>query len=68
MGSILAKSKKRNRELMKTFGLFMIMWLASILFSFNIWKDANLEEMLKMLLATQIAFIFYKLVKEETKD
>jgi hypothetical protein len=53
---------------MKTFGLFMIMWVASILFSFNIWKDASFEIMLKMVLATQIAFIFYKLVKEETKD
>lgn len=53
---------------MKTFGLFMIMWIASILISFNIWKDTSPEEMLKMVLATQIAFIFYKLVKEETKD
>jgi hypothetical protein len=53
---------------MKTFGLFMIMWLTSILISFNIWRDASLEIMLKMVLATQITFIFYKLVKEETKD
>jgi hypothetical protein len=53
---------------MRTFGLFMIMWIASILISFNIWKGVSLEIMLKMVLATQIAFIFYKLVKEETKD
>ena len=53
---------------MKTFGLFMIMWIVAILISFNIWKDVSHEEMLKMVLGTQIAFIFYKLVKEETKD
>lgn len=53
---------------MRTFGLFMILWIVSILISFNVWKGASIEEMLKMVLATQIAFIFYKLVKEETKD
>jgi hypothetical protein len=52
---------------MKTFGLFIIMWLVSILASFNIWKGASIEEMLKMILATQIAFIFYSLLKEEDK-
>jgi hypothetical protein len=53
---------------MKTFGLFMILWIVSILISFNVWKCASIEEMLKMVLATQIAFIFYKLIKEEAKD
>jgi len=53
---------------MKTFGLFLIVWLASILISFNVWKGATIEEMLKMLLATQIAYIMYKLTKEELKD
>ena len=53
---------------MKTFGLFMIMWITSILISFNIWKGASPEEMIKMVLATQITYIFYRLVKEETKD
>lgn len=52
---------------MKTFGLFIIMWLISILISFNVWKGASIEEMLKMILATQIAFIFYSLLKEEDK-
>jgi hypothetical protein len=52
---------------MKTFGLFIIMWIASILISYNIWKDASPEEMLKMILATQIAFIFYSLLKEDDK-
>jgi hypothetical protein len=52
---------------MKTFGLFMILWLVSILISFNVWKNASAEEMLKMLLATQLAYIFYRLAKEENK-
>jgi hypothetical protein len=53
---------------MKTFGIFLIVWLASILISFVVWKGATIEEMLKMLLATQIAYIMYKLTKEESKD
>jgi uncharacterized membrane protein len=50
---------------MKTFVLFMVLWLISILISFNIWKNSCTEEMLKMVLATQIAFIIYSLLKEE---
>lgn len=53
---------------MKAFGLFMILWVASILISFNVWKGATLEEMLKMVLATQVAYIMYRLSKEELKD
>ena len=53
---------------MKKFGLFMILWVVSILISFNVWKGASIEEMLKMVLATQIAFIFYRLIKEEDKQ
>lgn len=53
---------------MKTFGLFMILLLVSILISFNLWKNASIEEMLKMLLATQLAYVMYRLTKEETKD
>lgn len=52
---------------MKTFGLFMLLWLASILASFNIWKGVSQEEMLKMVLATQLAYIMYRLTKEESK-
>lgn len=52
---------------MKTFGLFMLLWLASILVSFNIWKGVSQEEMLKMVLATQLAYIMYRLTKEESK-
>ena len=64
----MARSKTRNRKTMKTFGFFMILWLVSILISFNIWKNASIEGMLKMVLATQLAYIMYKLTKEETKD
>jgi hypothetical protein len=53
---------------MKTFLLFVILWLVSNLISFNIWKNASIEEMLKMILATQLAYIMYRLTKEETKD
>jgi len=53
---------------MKTFGLFMILWSVSILISFNVWKNASVEEMLKMLLATQYTYIIHKLTKEELKD
>lgn len=50
---------------MKTFGFFMIMWVVSILITFNIWHDTSNDTMLKMLLATQLAWIIYKLIKEE---
>lgn len=53
---------------MKTFGLFMIVWLVTIIISFNIWKNASVEEMLKMILATQLAYIMYKLTKEESNE
>lgn len=52
---------------MKSFGFFMLLWLASILISFNVWKDSSPNEMLKMVLATQLAYIFYRLTKEENK-
>ena len=53
---------------MKTFGLFMILWLASIITTFIAFKGATIEEMLKFIMATQFAYIMYKLVKEESKD
>jgi hypothetical protein len=53
---------------MKTFGLFMLIWLASVLASFNIWKGTSENEMLEMIFATQFAYIMYRLVKEENKD
>ena len=52
---------------MKSFGFFMLLWLASILISFNVWKDSSPNEMLNMVLATQLAYIFYRLIKEENK-
>ena len=50
---------------MRTFGLFMALWVISILIAWNIWKNSCTEEMLKMILATQIAFIIYSLIKED---
>jgi hypothetical protein len=53
---------------MKTFGFFILLWLASILTTFVIWENVKSEEMLKMVLATQLAYIMYRLTKEESKD
>ncbi|MFY8160488.1 MAG: hypothetical protein ACOVNU_04100 [Candidatus Kapaibacteriota bacterium] len=53
---------------MKTFGLFLFFWIMSFLASFNIWKDVPTDELIKAVLATQLAFIMYKLVKEEDKE
>jgi len=53
---------------MKTFGLFMILWLASIVTTMCTFEKASIEEMLKFIMATQFAYIMYKLVKEELKD
>ena len=53
---------------MKTFGLFMLMWVATVLVSFNIWKGSSVDELLKMIFATQFAYILYRLIKEESKD
>lgn len=52
---------------MKTFGFFMLMWLTSILITFNVWKEVSQDQILKMVLATQLAYIMYRLVKEENK-
>jgi hypothetical protein len=53
---------------MKTFGLFMILWLASIITTFISFKGATIEEMLKFIIASQLAYILYKLTKEESKN
>ena len=52
---------------MKTFGLFMLLWLVCILLVFNIWNNGSTEGMLKMIMATQMTYIMYKLIKEENK-
>ena len=53
---------------MKTFGLFMLLWLVFVVVSFNIWKNSSIEEMLKMIMATQLAYIVYRLLKEADKE
>ena len=52
---------------MKTFGLFMLIWITTTFAAFCIWKASSQDEMLKMLLATQLAYISYRLIKEENK-
>jgi hypothetical protein len=53
---------------MKTFGLFLFLWIMSFLASFSIWKDVPTNDLVKVVLTTQIAFIIYKLIKEEEKQ
>jgi len=50
---------------MKTFGLFMLLWLVFLLVTFNLFQHAKTDELLKFTLATLITYIFYKLFKEE---
>ncbi len=53
---------------MKTFGLFLFLWIMSFLASFKIWEDVPTDDLIKVILATQLAFIMYKLIKEEEKQ
>ncbi len=53
---------------MKTFGLFMILLLASILITFTVWRNATTGEIIKMILSMQLAYVMYRLCKEESKD
>jgi hypothetical protein len=53
---------------MKTFGLFMLVWLIYILVTFNLLKNITIDEMLKLIIATQMAYIMYRLIKEENKE
>lgn len=50
---------------MKTFGLFMFVWIISILVTFNTFKAASEKEISLVTLSTIISYIFYKLLKEK---
>lgn len=52
---------------MKTFVLFLFLWLVYILLTFNMLKNISSEEISKFILATLLAFIFYKLLKEKNE-
>lgn len=52
---------------MKTFGLFILVWLGIMLVLFNVWEAPSQEETLKIIWATQLAYIMYRLIKEEMK-
>jgi putative flippase GtrA len=52
---------------MKTFGLFILLFIVVLLATFNIWRNASIEEMIKMIMATQITYIMYRFVKEENE-
>ena len=50
---------------MKTVGLFAFMWLMWMAVSFIVLKEASVENILKVIAGTQIAFAFYKTIREE---
>lgn len=53
--------------MLQTFGLFMALWMCSLMASFNVWRNASVEEMMKVILATQIAYIIYSIITEEDR-
>ena len=53
---------------MKTFGLFMLIQLISLIVSAILLKDLKTDEILKFMFSQQLAFIMYKLIKEEYKS
>jgi hypothetical protein len=53
---------------MKTFGLFMFLILVCTLVTFNIFKEVKDREIQLMTLSMLMTYIFYKLIKEESKD
>jgi hypothetical protein len=53
---------------MKTFGLFMIIWAASIIATTIAFKDVKEKEMITFIMATHFAYIMYRLYKEESKN
>jgi hypothetical protein len=53
---------------MKTFGILIPLFLATLIITFNTYKGATIEEMLKMIIATQLAYIIYRLIKDEDKN
>jgi hypothetical protein len=53
---------------MKTFGLFMLLWLIYILVIFNLLKNITIDQMLKLILSAQMTYIMYRLLKEESYE
>jgi hypothetical protein len=53
---------------MKTFGLFMLLFVLSLVVSFIALKNVSTDEILKIIYGTQFAYIMYKLIKEEYKS
>ena len=53
---------------MKIFGLYTLLLLVSMFMVFSVWKNASIEEMMKGIMATQIAYIMYRLITEEDKS
>jgi len=64
----LARSKTRNRKVMKTFGLFILVQFFCMVIITLTLKDTKTEDILKYIFAYQIAYIMYKLIKEDDKS
>jgi hypothetical protein len=50
---------------MKTFRLFYILWLIYLIVIFNLLPNIGIDQMLKLILYTQMTYIIYRLLKEE---
>jgi hypothetical protein len=53
---------------MKTFGLFTLLFVLSLVVSFIAFAGAPTDGILKVIFGTQFAYILYKLGKEEYKS
>lgn len=64
----MARSKTRNRKVMKTFGVFILVQFFCMVIITLTLKDTKTEDILKYIFAYQIAYIMYKLIKEDDKS
>ena len=64
----MGRSKARNRKVMKTFGLFILVQFFCMVIITLTLKDTKTEDILKYIFAYQIAYVMYKLIKEEDKS
>lgn len=50
---------------MKTFGLFLLLFLVSCIFVFNVFKELTDRELIMTFISLLNAYIYYRLIKEE---
>lgn len=52
---------------MKTFGLYIVLFITISFLTFLHLKNCSIEELIKLNISITYAYILYKLIKEETK-